>query len=119
MYNILLMQKPQISFSDFDKIDIRVGKVIDAVEVENSSKLIKLTVDLGEEYKIKTIFAGVKPAGYTPDDLIGKQFAFIANLAPRKMMGSESQGMMLAADKDGKPVIIEINQGVAPGSIIM
>ncbi|MBI2029508.1 methionine--tRNA ligase subunit beta [Candidatus Gottesmanbacteria bacterium] len=91
------MQKPQISFSDFDKIDIRVGKVIDAVEVENSAKLIKLTVDLGEEYKIKTIFAGVKPTGYTPKDLIGKQFAFIANLAPRKMMGEESAGMMLAA----------------------
>lgn len=113
------MKKDEITYDDFSKLDLRVGKVTEAVEVEGSEKLLKLIVDLGNEIGIKTIFAGIKTAGYTPSDMIGKHFVFVANLKPRKMMGSKSQGMMLAADKEGKPVIIKVHETVAPGSIVM
>ena len=113
------MKKDEISYDDFSKLDLRIGKVVDGSEVEGSDKLLKLTVDMGSEYGMRTIFAGLKLGGYTPSDIIGKQFTFVANLAPRKIMESKSEGMMLAADCEGKPVLIEINAKVAPGSIVM
>lgn len=116
-YNKKLMLKPQIPFSDFSKLDLRVGKVIEAEEVEQSEKLIKLKVDLGEDYKVKTIFAGMKGI-VKINDLVNKKFIFVANIEPRKMMNEESQGMMLASDFEGKPVLITIQDHVLEGTII-
>ena len=104
-----------ISFGDFSKIELKVGTVLEASDVEGSEKLIKLMVDLGEE-KPRQILAGIKK-WYKPASLIGKQFIFVANLEPRMMMGFESNGMLLAADGK-KPVPLKPSSKVAPGSKI-
>ncbi|MEK7111853.1 MAG: methionine--tRNA ligase subunit beta [Patescibacteria group bacterium] len=97
----------EISIDDFAKIDIRVGKVIEATAVPESSKLIKLQVDFGKLGE-RTIFAGIK-AWYKPEDLTDKNFIFLYNLKPKAMMGEESQGMMLAAeDEDEKECVLLI-----------
>jgi len=97
----------EISIDGFSKIDIRVGRVIEATEVPESSKLIKLRVDFGKLGE-RTIFAGIQ-AWYKPEDLSGKNFVFLYNLKPKAMMGEESQGMMLAAeDEDEKECVLLI-----------
>ena len=101
------MKKPTITFEDLLKLDIRVGKVIKAMIVENSSKLIELTVDLGEDYGQVTIFTGMQK-WYQPSDFEGRTFIFAANLEPKKMMGRESQGMILSVDENGKPLLFEL-----------
>jgi methionyl-tRNA synthetase len=102
--------KPEIVFDDFAKLDIRVGKVVACVKMEKSDKLLKLTIDSGVD--TRTILSGIAKH-YSPDDLIGKQVTFIANLAPRKMMGIESQGMILSAeDVDGKLRLLIPNEAV-------
>lgn len=83
-----------ISIDDFAKIELKVGTVIAASEVAESEKLIKLTVDAGEESP-RTILTGMR-AWYKPAFFKGKQIVFVANLEPRKMMGIESQGMIVA-----------------------
>jgi methionyl-tRNA synthetase len=103
-----------INFDDFAKVEMRVGTVLNAEEIPGSDKLLKLTVDMGEE-EPRTILSGIKQ-WYKPVQLIGKQFAFVANLEPRKMMGMESQGMILAVDGDKKPIILKPSSKVAPGS---
>jgi methionyl-tRNA synthetase len=108
------MKKDTIPFQDFIKTDVRVGKVINATLVEGSSKLIELIVDLGEDYGTKTIFTGMQK-WYAPENFQGKNFLFVANLEPKQMMGKESQGMIMAADKDGKPQLIEISDDFDPG----
>jgi methionyl-tRNA synthetase len=94
------MKKDIISYSDFSKLDVRVGEVTTAAVVEGSSKLIELTVDMGPDYGTVTIFTGMQK-WYTPENFQGKKFLFVANLEPKKMMGRESQGMIMSADKDG------------------
>lgn len=95
-----------ISIDDFARVELRVGKVTKAVNKEGSDKLIRLVVDTGED-KPRIIFTGVRGFGYTPDDFSGKQFFFITNLMPRKMMDEESQGMILAVDgADKKPQFV-------------
>lgn len=92
-----------ISIVDFAKVEMRVGKVLEAKNKAGSEKLIRLVVAVGEE-KPRIIFTAVRPFGYTPEFFAGKQFFFITNLAPRKMMDEESQGMIMAVDgADGKP----------------
>jgi methionine--tRNA ligase beta chain len=86
-----------ITIDDFSKVEIRVGKVELAENVEKSEKLIRLHVDFGSFGK-RIIFTGVRGYGYTPEDFVSKQFLFVTNLLPRKMMGEESQGMILAVD---------------------
>jgi len=108
--------KPIITFDDFAKLDLRVGTVVECVEPEKSEKLLKLTVDFGEEGK-KTIFSGIKQ-WYTPDDLTGKQFIFIINLEPRKMMNEFSEGMLLAAGGE-KPLPLILSEQAAPGTPIL
>lgn len=89
--------KPMITIEEFAKLEMRVGKVTEAVDVPKSEKLIRLTVDFGEQGK-RIIFTGVRGYGYSAGDFSGKQFLFVVNLEPRKMMGEESQGMILAVD---------------------
>lgn len=106
--------KPEIVFDDFAKLDIRVGTVIAAEKMPKSDKLLKLTVNSGLDKR--TILSGIAKH-YSPEDLVGKQVTFIANLAPRKMMGTESNGMILMAeDKDGTLRLIRPIDEVSPGS---
>jgi tryptophanyl-tRNA synthetase len=106
-----------ITIDDFASIEMRVGKVTMAENVEKSEKLIRLHVDFAE-YGLKTIFTGVRGYGYTPETFIGKQFFFVTNLQSRKMMGEESQGMIMATDgPDGKPVFVTA-EGMSVGARI-
>ena len=104
-----------ITIDDFAKVEFKVGVVVDCEELEGSEKLLKLTVDLGEENP-RTVLSGIKQ-WYKPEDLKGKQFIFVANLEPRKMMGIESQGMILAADGE-KPVPLVPSEQVPAGTKI-
>jgi methionyl-tRNA synthetase len=110
--------KPMIVFDDFAKLDIRVGTVIKCVEKEGSDRLLRLTVDFGEEGE-RNILSGIKQ-WYKPSDLKDKQFVFILNLEPRKIIGEESQGMLLAADgKNGKPQPLKPKSKSSNGSKIL
>ena len=104
-----------ISFEEFKKLDIRIGKVISAEAVVGSEKLIKMEVDLGSDHR--QILAGILQY-YKPKDLIGKSFVFLANLETKKMMGLESQGMILCADHDGEPICLAPLKDTPPGTII-
>jgi len=104
-----------IKFEDFQKIDLRIGKILKAEKVEKSEKLLKLVVDLGDEKR--QLVAGIGKV-YEPDDLVGKEIVVVANLEPKKLMGIESQGMILAADKEGGPVLLIPEKEVPPGTII-
>ena len=104
-----------ITIEDFIKCEFKVGEVLTAEEVEGSEKLLKLSVDLGEE-EPRQILSGIK-AWYTPEDLVGKQFIFVANLEPRKMMGLESQGMIMCADGE-KPIPLTPQEKVPNGAKI-
>jgi methionyl-tRNA synthetase len=86
-----------ITIDDFLKLDLRIVKVIEATRMEGSDKLLKLIVDMGSEKR--QILSGIGKS-YQPEDLIGKNLIAIANLEPRKMMGEESQGMILATGDD-------------------
>ena len=102
-----------VTFDDFMKLDIRIGTVTAADKVEGADKLIRLELDLGGESR--QVVAGMAPA-YTPEDFIGRQVPILVNLEPRKLRGIESQGMILAADVGGKPVMIIPDKEVPPGS---
>lgn len=107
--------KPVIAFDQFDKLDIRVGHVVGCEPVKKSNKLLKFTVDDGSGTP-RTILSGIAKH-YGPEELIGKDVLFVANLAPRKIMGMESQGMILsAADADGSLSVTTVTRPVSPGS---
>lgn len=93
-------ENPQISIDDFFKTDLRVAEILTAEKVNKSKKLIKMTVSLGGD-DVRTVVSGISQY-YTPEDLIGKHVIFVSNLKPAKLMGIESQGMILAASKDGE-----------------
>ncbi len=105
-----------ITIDDFMKVELRVGKVIAAEAVPKSKKLLKLTVQDGAESE-RTILAGIAES-YAPDAMVGRTIAFVANLAPRPMMGLVSHGMVLAADTDGKAQLIGFETPPAPGTRI-
>jgi methionyl-tRNA synthetase len=107
--------KDQITYKDFDKIDLRVAKIIDAQKVQKSEKLIKIQVDLG--FEKRQIVSGILQS-YKPEDLIGKKVIVVANLKPAKLMGIESQGMILASGDDEKHLEIPFIQDMEEGSII-
>lgn len=104
-----------ITLDDFLKVELKVGTVLSAEEVEGSEKLIKMKVDLGEEQPGQ-ILAGIK-RWYQPEKLVGKQVVVVANLEPRMMMGFQSQGMILCAEGT-KPVPLKPSSKVKPGSKI-
>jgi methionine--tRNA ligase beta chain len=104
-----------IKFEDFQKIDLRIGKISKAEKIEGSEKLLKLIIDLGSEKR--QLVAGIAKY-YKPEDLIGKEIVVVANLEPKNLMGIESQGMLLAADVDGEPVILIPEKEVPPGTKI-
>jgi methionyl-tRNA synthetase len=109
---------PEISIDDFMKVDLRVAKIVNCEEVEGSTKLLRLTLDVGEG-RTRNVFSGIKSA-YKPQDLIGKLTVVVANLAPRKMKFGVSEGMVLcasAADEKADPglYVLEPIAGAKPG----
>ena len=104
--------KPQIDIVDFQKLDLRVGKVVSAENVQRSQKLLKLEIDLGGE--VRQILSGIA-LDYAPAELVGQELIIIANLDPWMMMGLESQGMILCADVDGKSIVLTPKSEVPPG----
>ncbi len=107
-------QKAEIVYDDFAKIDLRVATILHAEKVEKADKLLKLELDLG--FEKRTVVSGIA-MHYKPEDIIGKQVIVVANLAPRKMRGIESKGMILMADDaDGKLVFVSPVDNSAPGS---
>jgi methionyl-tRNA synthetase len=106
----------RISIDDFMKVDLRVAKVLTAEKVPNSRKLVKMTIDVGSEQR--TLVAGIAEA-YEPEQLVGRTVAIVFNLKPAKLMGIESNGMVLAASPDGgKPMLVGFDQEVPPGTRI-
>ena len=110
-----------ISFDDFQKVEMRVAKVLEAVRVEGSDKLLKLKLDAGDKSETgealpRQVIAGIGKS-YEPDTLVGREIIIAANLEPRMLMGLESQGMILAGSDEGGLKLISI-EGMKPGSII-
>jgi methionyl-tRNA synthetase len=106
--------KPNIQFDDFAKVELKVGTIVAAEKVEKADKLLKLSVDLGTE--TRTIVSGIA-LHYAPEEIVGKQVTVVTNLAPRKMRGIESNGMILMAeDKSGKLHFVNPDGSVEPGS---
>ena len=102
-----------ISIEDFQKIDVRIGTVVEATKVENADKLLKLQIDFGtEKRQILTAMAEY----FQPEHFLNKQVPVLMNLPPRKMRGEESQGMIVAADVDGKPVLVHPEKEVPNGT---
>ena len=107
--------KPVIAFDDFEKIDVRVGLVKACEKVKKADKLLKFTIDDGSGQD-RTIVSGIAKY-YKPEDLVGRRVCFVANLAPRKLKGIESQGMILSAeDFDGSLSVVTTSADVKPGS---
>ena len=107
--------KPTVSFEDFEKLDILVGHVKDCCKVKKSKKLLQFTIDDGSGTD-RTILSGIAQ-WYEPEHLIGKDVLFVANFAPRSMMGIESQGMILSAvNYDGNLTVTSLLGKVKPGS---
>lgn len=102
-----------INFEDFQKLDLRVAKIIEAEKVEGSDKLLKLQIDLGQEKR--QIVAGIGQF-YQPEDLVGQEIVVVVNLEPRKIFGLESQGMPLAADDKEGPVLLGPDKEVPAGT---
>jgi len=101
-----------VSIEEFEKMDIRVGKIESAEKIEGTEKLLKLKINIGE---IRTMVAGIADC-YKPEDLINKEVIVLANLDPKVIRGVESQGMILAADVNGKPVLLQPDKEVPVGT---
>jgi methionyl-tRNA synthetase len=110
--------KPTVSFEDFEKLDIRVGLVKNCEKVKKSKKLLQFTIDDGTGTD-RTILSGIAQFYDNPEELVGKRVLFVANFAPRKMMGIESQGMILSAvDFDDTLSVVTTSKDVKPGSLV-
>ncbi|HPI53858.1 MAG TPA: methionine--tRNA ligase [Chitinophagaceae bacterium] len=108
--------KPIIEFPDFEKLDLRTATIIAAEKVAKADKLLKLTVDLG--FETRTVVSGIA-AYYSPDEIIGRQVTLVANLAPRKMRGIESHGMILMSeDEQGKLLFVQPNATAVNGCTV-
>ncbi len=101
-----------IEYEDFKKVVMKTGKIIEAEEVPESKKLIKMKVDLGGE--IRTLVGGLKGA-YSPEELVGKVVIVVANLKPKKLMGIESQGMLLAVEDENGIHLLTPDKETKPG----
>ena len=113
------MTEEQVSFNDWQKLDLRVGKILKIEDIEGADKLYKLEVDLGKEIGKKTLVAGIKK-NYDKDELKGKKCVIFVNLEPKKLKGIESKGMILAAVSEDETEIrlLEPDSEVEIGSKI-
>ena len=105
----------RISIEDFAKIQMRVGQIREAEKIEGSRKLVRLKVDIGTE--MRQVVAGIAEV-YVPENLLNKKVILVANLKPAKLMGVESNGMIVAASADGKPVLATFNEDVPNGALL-
>ena len=106
--------KSEISFNEFEKVDVRVAEIIAVEAVPKSNKLLKMKINVGEE---RTIVAGMAK-DYKPDDLIGKKIAVVVNLKPTKLMGVESHGMLLATDTEKGLTLVTFDNDAKVGAKI-
>lgn len=104
-----------IDFNQFEKIDLRVGKIIEVEKVEGSDKLVKLQIDLGDEKR--QILAGIGKS-YSPEELLNKSVAVVVNLEPKIMLGLESKGMVLAVKDNNNLSVLVPEKEIVPGSKI-
>ncbi len=109
------MMSETITIDDFKRIQIRVATIREAERIPKSDKLYKLTIDLGNE--TRTLVAGIAET-YSPEELIGRQIAVLVNLQPAVIRGVVSEGMLLAADVDGKAVLLSPDREVPNGSVV-
>jgi methionyl-tRNA synthetase len=108
--------KETITYEDFARIDLRVGTILAAERVPKADKLLKLTLEVGVNQR--TVVSGIA-AHYTPEEIVGKQVCVLINLAPRKLRGIESEGMILMAEQaDGKLVFMSPENLTQPGAVI-
>lgn len=107
-------QPPRLKIDRFMEIDLRVALVRTAERIAGADKLLKLTVDVGED-EPRQLVAGVATA-YEPDSLVGKRIIVVVNLKPARIRGVQSNGMLLAADLDGRPIVATFEEDVAPGT---
>ncbi len=121
-----------ITFEEFKKVEIRIGKVLSAEKVENADKLLRLRVDFGPSADStgslqagsgsarfqRQIVSGIAES-FTPEELVGKKLPFIVNLEYRKFKGEESQGMLMAIDADDKTVLLEPAEDVKEGTLVV
>lgn len=105
-----------ITINDFKKLDIRIGKVISVEKVTNSDKLLKFIFDIGGEQR--QILAGMADFFPDPKILTGKEMPILLNIEPKIFLGYESQGMILAADAKGQPVLLFPEKEIPPGSLV-
>lgn len=105
----------RISIEDFAKVQMRVGQIMEAEKIEGSRKLVKLRVDLGTE--VRQVVAGIADA-YDPASLLNRKVVVVANLKPAKLMGVDSNGMVVAASVDGKPVLATFTEDVPNGTLL-
>ena len=109
-------QKETIEFDDFTKLDMRVGTIVEAIKMPKTKKLLQLKVDVGID--VRTIVSGIAES-FKPEDIIGQQVTVLCNLAPRKLRGVESQGMILMTDTpDGKLAFVEPSDKIQNGESI-
>lgn len=104
----------RISFDKFLQTELRVARVVEAARIEGTDRLLKLKLDVGE-LGPRQIVAGIAEA-YEPEQLVGKKIVIVANLKPARIRGVESQGMLLAADLDGRPIVATFGEDVAAGT---
>lgn len=104
-----------INLNKFKELNLRIAKILKAERIKGSEKLLVLDIDLGDEKR--QLVAGIANF-YSPEDLIDKEIVVVANLEPKVLMGTESQGMLLAADVDGRPVLLRPEEEVPPGTTI-
>lgn len=104
-----------INFEDFSKVDLRVAKILEAVKVDGSSKLIKVIIDLGHEKR--QVLAGIGEY-YLPEELVGKNVVVVTNLLPRKIMGFDSEAMILAVKNSNNLSLLSIEKDIEVGSRI-
>ena len=102
-----------ITIDQFSETDLRVARVLSAERIPGADRLLKLRVDLGSEQR--QLVAGIAEA-YEPDTLVGRRIIVVANLKPARIRGVESEGMLLAADLDGRPILAGFDEDIAPGT---
>ncbi|MDH7568764.1 MAG: methionine--tRNA ligase [Armatimonadota bacterium] len=108
-------EKPVVTFDEFKRLDLRVCRIETAEPIPGANKLLKLTVNTGTD--TRTVVAGIAQY-YAPESLVGRKIVLICNLAPARIRGVESQGMLLAADQDGRAVLLQPEQDVPVGSVV-
>ena len=117
MKNILwYIMKELITYADFQKLELRTGRIKSAERVAGTDKLMRIIVDIGSGER--QLVAGIAET-YSADELIGKNIIVLANLAPKKLKGLESQAMLLAAVVDNKPVLLTTDKNTEPGAAVM